>query len=176
MNKQKIMRAEKSGKAFVGNDSTRAATGVRMRYAGGRGRLSTSVPGPRIFHPASWLCLAICLFASRASLAAEPADAGIWVKENMPPLVELYRHLHQHPELSLKEKETAARMAKELREIGAKVTTEVGTHGVVGVLENGPGKVLMLRSDMDGLPVTEQTACRMRRRYTLKMRTALRWA
>ena len=91
------------------------------------------------------------------ALAAESTDAGEWVKENMPPLVELYRQLHQNPELSLKEKETSARMAKELHEIGATVTTDVGTHGVVGVLENGPGKVLMLRSDMDGLPVTEQT-------------------
>jgi hippurate hydrolase len=71
--------------------------------------------------------------------------------------VELYRQLHQAPELSLKEEKTAARMAEELRSLGAKVTTGIGGHGVVGVLENGPGKVLMLRADMDALPVAEQT-------------------
>ena len=75
----------------------------------------------------------------------------------MPSLVELYRHFHQTPELSLKEKETSARMAKELEDVGVKVTTNVGGYGVVGVLKNGPGKVLLLRSDMDALPVAEQT-------------------
>jgi hippurate hydrolase len=79
------------------------------------------------------------------------------VKANMPSLVELYRHLHQTPELSLKEKETSARMAKELEAVGIKVTANVGGYGVVGVLANGPGKVLLLRSDMDALPVIEQT-------------------
>jgi hippurate hydrolase len=75
----------------------------------------------------------------------------------MPGLVELYRHLHQTPELSLKEKETSARMAKELETLGIKVTLNVGGYGVVGVLANGSGKVLLLRSDMDALPVIEQT-------------------
>src|SRR5882757_2649285 len=89
--------------------------------------------------------------------ADDSADPTTWVKENMTQLVELYRHLHQTPELSLKEKETSARIAKELADTGAKVTANVGGYGVVGVLENGPGKVLLLRSDMDGLPVTEQT-------------------
>jgi hippurate hydrolase len=75
----------------------------------------------------------------------------------MPSLVELYRQLHQSPELSLQEKETAARMAKELRDVEVTVTTGIGGHGVVGILKNGPGKTLMLRSDMDALPVVEQT-------------------
>ncbi|HEX4415203.1 MAG TPA: amidohydrolase [Lacipirellulaceae bacterium] len=75
----------------------------------------------------------------------------------MSSLVELYRHLHQTPELSLKEKETSARMAKELTDLGIDVTTNVGGYGVVGVLKNGSGKVLLLRSDMDALPVAEQT-------------------
>ena len=58
-------------------------------------------------------------------------------------------------------------MAKELTDLGMKVTTNVGGYGVVGVLENGPGKVLMLRSDMDGLPVVEQTGLP----YASKVRT-----
>jgi hippurate hydrolase len=58
-------------------------------------------------------------------------------------------------------------MAQELRDLGAKVTTDVGGHGVVGVLENGPGKVLMLRADMDALPVAEQTGLP----YASKVRT-----
>ena len=94
-------------------------------------------------------------------------DPKHWIAENSQPLIELYRELHQTPELSLHEEQTAARMAKELREVGATVTTGVGGHGVVGVLENGPGKVLMLRSDLDALPVAEQTGLP----YASKVRT-----
>jgi len=89
--------------------------------------------------------------------AADSADPVDWTNANMTALVELYQHLHQNPELSLKEKETSARMAKELEAIGAKVTANIGGYGVVGLLENGPGKVVLLRSDMDALPVVEQT-------------------
>lgn len=99
--------------------------------------------------------------------AAEAADPADWVKANMASLVELYRHLHQTPELSKKEKETSARMAKELQDIGVTVTPNVGGYGVVGVLANGPGKVLLLRSDMDALPVVEQTGLP----YASKVRT-----
>jgi hippurate hydrolase len=97
------------------------------------------------------------LVGGAQSLAAESSTPTDWVKTNMSSLVELYRHLHQTPELSLKEKETSARMAKELKDIGIEVTTNVGGYGVVGILKNGPGKVLLLRSDMDALPVAEQT-------------------
>jgi hippurate hydrolase len=86
--------------------------------------------------------------------AESPAD---WFAKNSQSLVDLYHQLHEHPELSTKEEQTSARMAQELRDIGATVTTNIGGHGVVGVLENGPGKVLMIRSDMDALPVAEQT-------------------
>ena len=70
----------------------------------------------------------------------------------------LYRDLHQHPELSNHERETAARMASGLRELGYDVTTGVGGTGVVGMLKNGPGPTVMLRTELDGLPVTEATA------------------
>jgi amidohydrolase len=103
------------------------------------------------------LATGIFLVALRPSFAKGAEQPHEWTKANLASLVDLYHHLHQNPELSQQEKETAARMAAELRDVGAKVTTDVGGHGVVGVLENGPGKVLMLRADMDALPVAEQT-------------------
>lgn len=69
----------------------------------------------------------------------------------------LYRHFHAHPELSHQEVETAARLAAELRALGFAVTEGVGGTGVVAVMENGEGPTLMMRADMDGLPVREQT-------------------
>jgi hippurate hydrolase len=72
-------------------------------------------------------------------------------------LLETYRWLHQHPEVSYQEAQTAAFIAQIWRDAGFTVTTDVGGHGVVGLLENGPGPMLMLRCDLDALPVTEQT-------------------
>ncbi len=90
----------------------------------------------------------------RVAGAAEPAA---WAERHLPELVELYRHLHAHPELSLHETATAERLAEELREAGLTVTTGVGGTGVVGVLENGPGPTVMVRTDLDALPVEEKT-------------------
>jgi amidohydrolase len=69
----------------------------------------------------------------------------------------LYRHFHAHPELSGSEVQTAGVLARELRACGCEVTTGVGGHGVVGVLRNGSGPTIMIRADMDALPVKEQT-------------------
>ncbi|MBL8829169.1 MAG: amidohydrolase, partial [Planctomycetaceae bacterium] len=80
-----------------------------------------------------------------------------WIEEHLPQAIELYRHFHSHPELSFHEEQTAARFAAELRDIGCEVTTGVGGHGVVGILENGEGPRLMLRADLDALPVSEET-------------------
>ncbi|MBI1899802.1 MAG: amidohydrolase [Planctomycetia bacterium] len=106
--------------------------------------------------PRTILALALsCSLLVFASLRAEsPRD---WTKENLDKLVELYRHFHSHPELSLQEKETAARVAEELRAVGAEVTTDIGGHGLVGILKNGDGPTLMIRTDLDALPVTEKT-------------------
>lgn len=73
------------------------------------------------------------------------------------PLLELYTDLHRHPELSMQEERTAAIMAKELRAAGFAVTERVGAHNVVGVLENGDGPTVMVRTDMDALPLEEKT-------------------
>jgi metal-dependent amidase/aminoacylase/carboxypeptidase family protein len=74
-----------------------------------------------------------------------------------PELDQLYKTLHQNPELSLQEKETSARIAKELKSLGYEVTENIGGYGVVGVLENGAGPVLLIRTDMDALPMEEKT-------------------
>ena len=97
--------------------------------------------------------------AGGPAAAAEPADESIraFARAEIPALMELYCHLHAHPELSLSEKETAARIADEWRRLGFTVTTGVGGHGVVALLENGPGPTVMLRTDLDGLPVVERT-------------------
>ncbi len=69
----------------------------------------------------------------------------------------LFDHFHRNPELSLLEFETAARMAEELRAAGFEVTENVGGTGVVAMLENGSGPLVMMRADMDGLPVEEKS-------------------
>ena len=89
------------------------------------------------------------------------------VDAELTSLLALYKHLHSHPELSLREAQTSARLAKELREAGFEVTEKVGGYGVVGVLKNGDGPTVMIRTDMDALPVIEQTGLP----YTSKVRT-----
>src|SRR5215213_7875909 len=71
--------------------------------------------------------------------------------------VALYRDLHQHPELSFVEHRTAASAADRLTASGYEVTRGVGRTGVVGLLRNGAGPTVLLRADMDGLPVLEGT-------------------
>ncbi len=77
--------------------------------------------------------------------------------KELPSLMTLYRDLHANPELSLNEGKTAARLATEARKAGYTVTEKVGGHGVVAVMKNGEGPVILIRADMDGLPVTEET-------------------
>jgi hippurate hydrolase len=88
------------------------------------------------------------------STAAALKDA---VQADMPSLMALYRDLHANPELSMQEARTPAKLAPELKKLGFAVTEKVGKTGVVAVMKNGSGPVLMLRADMDGLPVVEQT-------------------
>jgi hippurate hydrolase len=75
----------------------------------------------------------------------------------VPVLEDFYRDLHRHPELSLDEHRTAASLADRLRRAGYETTEGVGGTGVVGVLRNGDGPTVLLRADMDALPVTEET-------------------
>jgi amidohydrolase len=87
--------------------------------------------------------------------------------EEYPRLEALYKELHAHPELSLHEAQTAKRLARELKDLGFEVSENVGGYGVVGVLKNGSGPTVLVRTDMDGLPVTEQTGLP----YASKVRT-----
>src|SRR6185437_3413971 len=75
----------------------------------------------------------------------------------LPNLESVYKDIHSHPELSMQEKRTAGIAADRLRAAGYEVTTGVGKTGVVGLLRNGDGPEVMLRADMDALPVEEAT-------------------
>lgn len=79
------------------------------------------------------------------------------VKKQTASMTELCKQLHQNPELSLLEFETSTRMAAELRKAGFEVTENFGGNNVVGILKNGEGPVIMLRTDMDALPIEEKT-------------------
>jgi hippurate hydrolase len=74
-----------------------------------------------------------------------------------PQMRALYEDLHRNPELSLHEEKTAAKIADQLRKLGFEVTTGVGNTGVVGVLKNGAGPTVMIRAELDALPVLEKT-------------------
>jgi hippurate hydrolase len=102
-----------------------------------------------------------------AKLAPRTAAVRAAIDAELPSLESLYRDLHTHPELSLAEVRTAAHMADELRKAGFDVTTGVGGTGVVGVLKNGPGPTVLVRTDLDALPVTEKTG----RPYASAVRT-----
>jgi len=79
------------------------------------------------------------------------------IDQAYPFLEKLYHYFHSHPELSFHEKETSARLAEELKAIGLDVSTHVGGYGVVGTMKNGKGPTVMIRTDMDALPITEET-------------------
>lgn len=100
------------------------------------------------------------LVAAPLHLAAQSplsADLDRRISSVTPKVVAWRRDIHEHPELSGEEVRTAGLVAAHLRALGMEVRTNVGGHGVVGVLRGGrPGRVVALRADMDGLPVTEQ--------------------
>jgi len=79
------------------------------------------------------------------------------VSKDSKYLESLYLHLHQNPEVSFQEKETGKKMADELQKIGIETTSNIGGYGVVGVLKNGPGPTILVRTDTDGLPIVEET-------------------
>lgn len=106
--------------------------------------------------------LALSGFALAASSlpAAVPELRGVVaakVAAEYPALEAIFKQLHANPELSFMETKTAALIAKELRALGIEVTEKVGNTGVVGVLKNGAGPTVLVRADMDGLPVKEMT-------------------
>lgn len=103
----------------------------------------------------SLLAAAALALAMPMTAAADPVRDA--TTKAMPALMAIYRDLHAHPELSGQEVATAAKLATFAREAGFTVTEKVGGTGIVAVLRNGPGPVIMIRADMDGLPVVETT-------------------
>ncbi|GLI37163.1 amidohydrolase [Geobacter hydrogenophilus] len=79
------------------------------------------------------------------------------IEQILPMIEAIYKDLHQHPELSLQEIRTSGIIALKLREAGFEVTEQVGRTGVVGIMKNGDGPTVMLRADMDALPMKEET-------------------
>jgi amidohydrolase len=109
----------------------------------------------------------VVLAVSTVSAADVQARVSELASAEVGSLVELYTHLHQHPELSFHEKETAAKLISELKPLGFEVAPNVGGHGFVAVMKNGPGPTVMVRTDLDALPVVENTG----RPYASKVRT-----
>ncbi|MDI1311104.1 amidohydrolase [Prosthecobacter sp.] len=96
------------------------------------------------------------VFVFLLTVSLQAADTlDTFIEEQRPSLIQLYEHLHAHPELSFHEEKTSARMAEEMRKAGFEVTEKVGGFGVVAVLKNGPGRTVLVRTDLDGLPVRE---------------------
>jgi hippurate hydrolase len=102
---------------------------------------------------AATVLLILCVSPLRAGEDLAQAVA----KDYETSLADLFVWFHSHPELSFREYETAARLAEELRAAGLEVTESVGGTGVVGMLRNGDGPLVMVRADMDGLPLREDT-------------------
>ncbi len=102
------------------------------------------------------LLVALSLVGPHFASAADP-PALVGLDALYPSLDALYLDLHRNPEISLHEERTAAEMAARLRAAGFEVTERVGGTGVVGVLANGPGPTVLVRTDLDALPMKEQT-------------------
>ncbi|MBK0392468.1 amidohydrolase [Ramlibacter algicola] len=107
--------------------------------------------------------------ARDAATAADPILDGL--DAMLPALEVLYKDLHSHPELSMQESRTAAVAAEQLRAAGFDVATGIGVTGVVGLLRNGDGPTVMLRADMDALPVEESTGLPYASKVTATDRT-----
>ena len=87
----------------------------------------------------------------RARPPPPPRSLQDSIRADMPMLMNLYRDLHANPELSMQEVRTPAKLAPEMRKLGFDVTEHVGKTGLVAVMKNGPGPVLLIRADMDAL-------------------------
>ena len=115
------------------------------------------------------LCLlALALAGTSLAQSAKYQPSEQDVNAIYAPLEALYIDLHEHPELSFHETQTAAKMADGLRKLGFEVTTNVGGTGVVGVMKNGDGPTVLIRTDMDALPVPENTGLPYASKVTTK--------
>lgn len=97
------------------------------------------------------------IIALLAAGAAHAQDAGAIINGIYPQLDAIYKDLHAHPEIAFQEERTAARLAAEMRKIGFEVTEKVGKTGVVAIYKNGAGPLVLVRTEMDGLPMEEKS-------------------
>ena len=97
------------------------------------------------------------LFFLAASFPDVQESTEEYLSDDLDNLVMFYKDIHQHPEISLQEEQTAAKLTEALRAEGIEVTQNVGGHGIVGILKNGPGPLILYRTDMDALPMYEKT-------------------
>lgn len=107
-----------------------------------------------------WILIALIIANGSAAIAEQARGINQAVPEIAalePELESLYRDLHEHPELAFHEQRTAAALADRLKALGFEVTTQVGGTGLVAILRNGPGPVVMLRTELDALPIEEKT-------------------
>ncbi|MCY3971358.1 MAG: amidohydrolase [Acidobacteria bacterium] len=109
--------------------------------------------------PRSLTVISLSLIAVLAAPGTSPAQdlADAIADDYRTELKALFEHFHRNPELSFLEHETAARLADELRKSGVEVTEGIGRTGIVGMMENGDGPLVLVRADMDGLPVAERS-------------------
>ena len=120
----------------------------------------------------------VSLFALLALLPRLQADEtpAQLAQQELPSLLTIYKDVHSHPELSTQEEKTSELVAKELRAVGCEVTDHFGKYdhadqkgyGVVGVMKNGDGPVVLVRTDMDALPVEEETGLPYASKVTTK--------
>jgi amidohydrolase len=108
------------------------------------------------------------LFAFASIAVARGETPAEWAPKHVAELVDVYRQFHQHPELSNQEEHTAARLAELWKMAGVGVHTGIGGYGIVGVIKNGRGPTLMLRTDLDALPVVENTGLSYSSQVTVK--------
>jgi hippurate hydrolase len=109
----------------------------------------------RLLLTALFAACCVPLHAQTATTIREQVQAR--VEQEYPNLFELYKYLHSHPELSFQERNSSAKVAEELRKAGFEVTTGIGKYGVVAVFHNGSGPTILVRSELDALPVKEKT-------------------
>ncbi|HLZ75105.1 amidohydrolase [Phenylobacterium sp.] len=95
--------------------------------------------------------------AKPAEVVKQKAQIDAGLDKAYPHLEALYRDIHQHPELAFQETATAAKLAKEMRDLGFEVTEHVGKTGIVAIYKNGPGPTVMVRTELDALPMEEKT-------------------
>ena len=127
--------------------------------------------GMKIFCVLIWISI-----ASVVPLLAQQPAIGKIAESELPSCLSIYKEIHTHPELSGHEEKTSALVARELRAAGCEVTENFGRYdqpnlkcyGVVGVMKNGPGPVVLVRTDMDALPVKEETGASYASTVTVK--------